>query len=226
VRLAECMVSIGEGAGRDTRALITGMDAPLGRTVGNSLEVVEAVETLKGNGPEDLTEICLRLSAIMLAQAEKGPEGECRKMAGEVIKSGAAFAKFREWIMAQGGDAGYIDDTDKFRRAETVREVKSPADGFIHSLDSERCGLASVVLGAGREAKDDKIDYSAGIVIAKKPGDRVERGETLAVLHTKGDGKANEAENIILESYRITDKKPEEKPLIYAYVNKEGVTYF
>ena len=183
IALAKEMVAIGENAGRKTVALITDMDIPLGHNIGNSLEVIEAVETLKGNGPEDLTEVCVHLASNMLFLAGKGTLEECRSLVREVIANGEALKRLAAMVEAQGGDSSVIFDTDKFEKAAYQHEVLAKKSGYITFMDTESCGIASAMLGAGRETKDSQIDFAAGIILKKKVGDYVEAGEPMAVFY-------------------------------------------
>ena len=184
IALAKEMVAIGENAGRKTVALITDMDIPLGHNIGNSLEVIEAVETLKGNGPEDLTEVCVHLASNMLFLAGKGTLEECRSLVREVIANGEALKRLAAMVEAQGGDSSVIFDTDKFEKAAYQHEVLAKKSGYITFMDTESCGIASAMLGAGRETKDSQIDFAAGIILKKKVGDYVEAGEPICLLYT------------------------------------------
>lgn len=226
ILLAEAMVSIGEHVGRRTIALITDMDRPLGSAIGNSLEVCEACETLRGRGPEDLTGICLELAANMLHLAGKGTVAACRSLAREQIGNGAAFQKFREMVAAQGGDVSVLDDNAKFPQAAVKREIPAPRDGFILSMNTEKCGVASVELGAGRERKEDPVDFSAGIRLLKKTGDAVKAGEPLAVFCTSSEAKCAEAEKLFLGAMEIGGQPPKPVALIHARVTKDGVETF
>lgn len=226
VELAKVMVAIGEHTGRRTVALITDMDRPLGNAIGNTLEVIEAVHTLSGCGPSDLEEICLHLSANMLYLAQKGDMEECLELAREALDSGRALAKFREMVTAQGGDGAVIDDTSLFEMASVTYEVKSDEDGWITSVDTEHYGLASIILGAGRESKADTIDYSAGIILKAKTGDRVRKGQTFAVLYTSHESMARNAEDIIKKSVKISPSRPRKTPLIYARVDADKIEWF
>ena len=144
------------------------MDIPLGHNIGNSLEVIEAVETLKGNGPEDLTEVCVHLASNMLFLAGKGTLEECRSLVREVIANGEALKRLAAMVEAQGGDSSVIFDTDKFEKAAYQHEVLAKKSGYITFMDTESCGIASAMLGAGRETKDSQIDFAAGIILKKK----------------------------------------------------------
>lgn len=223
VALAREMVSIGEHAGRKTVALITDMNVPLGYAVGNSLEVIEAVDTLRGQGPEDLTEVCKSLAANMVCLAGRGTLDECGRMVSEAIESGRALERLTAMVEAQGGDSSVIKDTDLFLKAPYTQEVKAKESGYMVSMDTEGCGIASSMLGAGRETKDSVIDFSAGIVLKKKVGDFVNAGDTLAVMYTSEEARFQAAEERYQSAVKIEDRKPEVKPRIYARVSKEGV---
>lgn len=222
IQLARSMVAIGENAGKRTAALITNMDVPLGNYIGNALEVKEAIETLKNNGPADLTKVCIELAGNMLYLAEKGSLEECTEMAARALKDGSAFRCFVNMVKAQGGDISCILDTDKLPAASFTCEVKSPAEGYISHMDTEACGIASMMLGAGRETKESTIDYSAGIVLKKKPGDRIGKGDILAVLYASREELFPAAEQKFLNAVRISDERPQKQPLIYARVRKDG----
>jgi len=226
INLAKVMVGIGWGAGRKCAALVTDMDIPLGAAIGNSLEVIEAVNTLKGKGPEDFTDCCIELSANLLELAGKGDIAECVEMVKTAITSGAALEKFCEMVEAQGGDPGVIRDTSLFGTAPVTHEVKSPFSGYISGMDTEAIGIASVMLGAGREKKDSPIDYLAGITLSRKTGDRVNKGDTLAVLHTSDEALVKNAQGHFLSAIRVSDEKPEQRPLIYAKVERYKVTTY
>lgn len=223
VALAQEMVSIGEHAGRKTVALITDMDVPLGYAVGNSLEVIEAVDTLRGQGPEDLTEVCKKLAANMICLAGRGTLDECGRMVDEAIESGRALERLIAMVEAQGGDSSVIKDTDLFLKAPYIHEVKAKESGYMVSMDTESCGIASSMLGAGRETKDSAIDFSAGIVLKKKVGDLIKTGDTLAVMYASEKERFQTAEERYQRALKIGDGKPEVKPRIYARVSKEGV---
>ena len=223
ITLAEKMVAIGEHAGKRTMALITNMDIPLGSMIGNSLEVMEAVETLHGRGPEDLTEVCLNLASGMLFLAGKGSLEECRGLAEGAIADGSALQRLIAMVEAQGGDSSVIRDTSLFSKAPLQREVKALKSGYITHMNTEQCGIASSLLGAGRITKESVIDYTAGIALKKKAGQKVEEGETIAVLYTSVEELFAASEEEFLKAVTISGKKPEEEPLIYAIVTKEGV---
>ncbi len=216
--LARLMVDIGKRAGKKMVALITDMDVPLGYAIGNSLEVIEAVETLKGRGPEDLTEVCLTLAAHMLSLAGMGTPEEAKMLAKRALSDGSALKKLQEMVARQGGDSACIDDTNKFAKAQYVYAVKSEKAGYITRVDTEAYGLASLALGAGRNTAEDTIDYSAGVILQKKTGDYVEKGETLATLYSNDEKKFETAERILLAATSFGPTMPEKTPLIYDIV--------
>lgn len=214
VALAEEMVKIGRGAGKKTAALITDMDTPLGYNIGNSLEIIEAIDTLKGNGPEDLTEVSLLLAAKILQLAGKGSFEECKALARSRITDGTALSKLAEMIKLQGGDESYIYNVSKFKKSDVVYEVKSSQSGYICKMDTEKIGSVCVKLGAGRLRKDDEIDSSAGIVLCKKTGDYCEIGDTLAYLYCNNIDFISEAERQFISSLMFDCNKPEDKPVL------------
>ncbi|WP_125142622.1 pyrimidine-nucleoside phosphorylase [Clostridium transplantifaecale] len=223
ITLAQKMVAIGNGAGRSCSALITDMDVPLGFAIGNSLEVMEAIDTLRGKGPEDLREVCLRLAAEMLHTAGRGDAEECYRMAEQALEDGSAFETFKKMAEAQGGDGSYIDHPEQFEKAPYCRTVEAPEDGYVSHMDTEGCGIASVLLKAGRSTKEDVIDNAAGIILSKKYGDYVKKGEPLAKLYASDELLFGPAEEKILSSYEFSDSKPQAKKLVYARVSKDGV---
>ena len=224
ITLAEKMVSIGTKAGRKIAALITNMDIPLGNAIGNSLEVIEAVEVLNGKGPEDLAQVSFELAANMLYLAEKGTLKECRGKVQEAVASGAALSKLKDMVLAQGGDVSVIEDTNNFKKAEYYYDVVAPHSGIITHINTEEVGVASVALGAGRETKESSIDYQAGIVLRKKTGEQVQVGDVLATLYSSSFEMIQAGEKLFLESYTIDpDGKETVEPLIYARVTEQGV---
>lgn len=216
--LAEKMVEIGRGAGKKIAALITDMDTPLGRNIGNSLEIAEAVETLKGNGPRDLTEICIMLAAKLLELAGKGTFDECKALAQSKIADGSALGKLAEMVEMQGGDADYVRNPSLFPKAEFSFEVIAEESGFVSSMDAEGIGLACLELGAGRQTKEDSIDFSAGVVLNKKTGDAVEKGDCLATLYCSDSSLFGKAADKFLQSVSIKAEKPQSKPLFYGII--------
>ncbi|ONI40376.1 thymidine phosphorylase [Candidatus Epulonipiscium fishelsonii] len=223
IKLAQEMVSIGHHIGRKVIGMITDMDIPLGFAIGNAIEVIESIHTLKGNGPKDLTEVSKVLATNMLYLAEKGSMEECAKMVDEAISSGRAFDKLVQMVKAQGGDINVIIDTDKFEKAKITHEVKATQSGYISHMDTEACGIASVMLGAGRETVDSDIDFSAGIILKAKVGDYVEKGQVIADLLTSSKDKLKESEDKFINSLSWSQHKPSPKPLIYAKVSIDGV---
>jgi pyrimidine-nucleoside phosphorylase len=226
IELAKRMVAIGDHASKKTVALITNMDIPLGNTIGNSLEVIEAIETLHNNGPKDLTDICLNLAGNMLNLSGLDSLEECMNMAKSSLEDGSAFEKLVEMVQAQGGDISVIKDTNKFKKAPYEKEVLAEKEGYITHMDTEQCGISSLALGAGRETKESSIDYAAGIVLRRKIGDYVKKGDVLASLHTSKEESLAEAKSILLKAIYIDKNKPELHPLIYARVEKDKVEKF
>ena len=212
--LAEWMVEIGKRAGKKIRALITDMDRPLGFAIGNSLEVVEAIETLQGKGPADLTELCIALAAHILELAEKGNYEECENMAKEAIESGAALETFASMVTAQGGDGKWILHPENFPKAKYSYSVKAKTSGYIVSVDTESYGVASLLLGAGRNTKEDTIDAAAGIMLLKKTGDFVQEGEPIATLYSEKQTGFAAAEERLLKTTKIGSEPPKKQPLI------------
>lgn len=210
-KLAHEMVKIGNGAGRKTVALITDMDVPLGNAIGNSIEVIEAVDTLKGNGPEDFTLLTKALSAEILRMAGVS---DAEEKVEEAIESGKALEKLVSMVKAQGGDERYIYDTSLFEKSEFSYEIKASCDGFISHMNAEAVGVACAKLGAGREKKGDSIDFTAGIMLRKKTGDRVSSGDVIAVMYTSDENKFEEAEKTFFSALVFSDHEPKKRPLI------------
>ena len=206
--LAEKMTAIGQRAGRKTVALITNMDIPLGRAVGNALEVKEAVKILKNEQKDELYEVSVALAAHMLSLVNSKDIYECKKMIRLAIENGSALEKLKEAVGAQGGDISYIDDTSKFIEASVCTEYKAEKSGYINKIDAQKIGRASVLLGAGREKKDDVIDFGAGIYLCKKTGDEVREGDTVARLYTNKNEYADSALAVIKEACDYSQKKP------------------
>ncbi len=226
IALAREMVAIGTGAGRRCCALITDMDVPLGSAIGNSLEVIEAIETLKGKGPEDLTEVCLWLCAHMLHLGGKGQIRGCYDMAKEALMDGRGLQTLAAMVKAQGGDPAYILEPERFEKAPFCLALQAEEEGFITHMDTARCGIVSVILGAGRERKEDSIDYSAGILLEKKYGDFVKKGDTIAVLRASKKELLEEASKKLLSAYTIGSEAPPSKKLVYAMVTKDQIVRF
>ena len=225
VKLAQTMVAIGEGMGRRVQALVTNMDRPLGHAIGNALEVREVIETLRGNGPEDLTHEAVLLAATLLNMALGTPVAEGERLARETLASGSALIKLRELVIAQGGDPAYVDNPDLFTNARLAVPVCAPIDGFITRVDAEKVGIASAELGAGRLTLDDEIDPTAGITLLKNYGDTVQAGETVAILHANDEDKLDAGKTTFEQAFTYSPDKPAEEPLIYATVAHDGVTY-
>lgn len=217
--LARLMVDIGKSAGKKMVALITNMDRPLGYAIGNSLEVIEAVQTLNGKGPKDFTDVCLTLAGHMLSLAGKGSVEQCIMLAKKAIDDGSALAKLIQTVEAQGGNSQLIKDTSKFAKAKFSHEVKSQKSGYICSADTEKYGFSSLALGAGRNTAEDTIDYSAGIILNKKTGDFVNKGEVIATLYSNNKDLFAGAESILLKATEIEDAKPADEPLVYCTIS-------
>ena len=212
--LAEWMVAIGKAAGKRMRALITDMDRPLGYAIGNSLEVIEAINTLKGNGPDDLTELSIALASHMLVISDRGSYEECERNVRRVIENGEALNTFANMVEAQGGNKEWILNPELFPAAPYSMNVQAESDGYIVGVNTEGYGVASLLLGAGRNTMADKIDFSAGIKLVKKTGDKVQRGDTIAVLYTSDDSKFEAAKKRLIDSTYIGDTEPNYEPLI------------
>lgn len=220
-RLAEKMVSIGQAAGRNVAALLTNMDLPLGHAVGNALEVREAAELLQGRGDPDLLEICTALASNMLSLCHGWSLEEAEKNVKNAIAGGQAFQTMCRWVQAQGGDPAVLRDPDLLPHAGLIRPVPAPQSGWIVHMDAKRIGEASVGLGAGRARKGDPIDHAAGIVLAKKTGACVEKGEPIAWLHTNRAGALETAAAEVLSAVTLGPEPPAAQPLIYGVVRKE-----
>jgi pyrimidine-nucleoside phosphorylase len=219
--LAELMVETGERMGKKVVALITGMDQPLGLMIGNALEVIECVEILRGRGPEDLRELCLELAGWMLYLGGASKDvAEGKKKSADLIASGKALEVFRTMIELQGGDAGVIDEYKRLPQAQHTLDVKSAKAGYIASMQCEQIGTACVILGGGRERKEDSVDPAVGIVLHKKAGDRVTAGEPLATIHYNAKAKAERAQQLIEQSIEIASAAPATRPLIHRTIGK------
>lgn len=216
-KLASLMTDIGKLAGREVVALLSDMNQPLGCAVGNALEVVEAVETLKGGGPADFREHCLHVSAYMLLLGKRAKDlEEGRAMAEKSMADGSAFEKFRVLVQAQGGDVSYVDNLSKFPRAKFVEVVKAPRSGFVSQVQARSVGEAAVTLGAGRAKKSDPVDHAVGFIIHKKVGDKVEAGEPLFTIHADEESKLVEARTAVLAAHSFSDDEVPPLPLFYA----------
>ena len=217
-KLAEGMVSIGKACGRNVTAVMTNMDIPLGHYIGNALEVMEAVQVLRGEGCADLRAVCVELASNMLMLCNGWDEAAARARVEDAIASGAAFETMKKWIAAQGGDARALEDFSLLPQASVVYEVKAPRSGYIRAMDTQKVGEASAVLGAGRQKKEDVIDYAAGIVLSKKTGDYVEAGETLATLYTNQAQTLAGSETLLLDALRWGEEAPAQEKLILGIV--------
>lgn len=226
IELAKTMVAIGEHGGKNTIALITDMDIPLGNAIGNSLEVIESIDVLKGIGPKDLTIVCEELAANMLYLGDIGTIEECYDKVREVIINGEALDVLVKMVEAQGGESSYIKDSDKFLKAAYSFKVISDKDGYVEHMDTQACGIASMLLGAGRETSDSVLDYSAGIILNKKTGDYVSKGDVLGTLYASGEELFKESAKVFLNAYSISSSKPEERSLILAKVDIDKVKVY
>ena len=226
IQLAKEMVQIGSKMGKETIALVTNMDNPLGETIGNSLEVIESIDTLLGKGPRDLTEVCIEIAANILVLAGKGTITNCRDLACRVLENHKAYEKFKELVVKQGGDVSFISDTKLFGKAPFIHEIKAPCEGYVSSIDTEIIGAVSVKLGAGREKKKDIINSCAGIIMNRKLGDKVKSGQVLAELHTSNCEILKEVEDIIRSAITVSNEKPNLKPCVLARVNSNGVVEY
>lgn len=208
--LAKAMVDIGNGAGRKTIAVVSDMDQPLGRAVGNSLEVIEAINTLKGNGPADFVELVLTLGTQMLmAGGLYDDEVKAKDALKATIYEGTALRKLAEFVKAQGGDETAVYDTDKFAKATHILPIVAPCEGYVNHIVCDEIGICSLILGGGRETKESEIDLAVGFVLEKKVGDYVKQGDVLAYMHANDLTKAKAAQERFLKAYTISDKKPD-----------------
>jgi pyrimidine-nucleoside phosphorylase len=213
--LAELMVETGKRMGKRVVALITDMDEPLGLRVGNSLEVEEVIEILHGKGPEDLRELCRELAAWMLYLGGRASTiAGARELSDELIQSGKALEKFRQMVALQGGDAGVIDHPERLPRAKYAMDIVSPKSGFVGAIQCEAVGTACVILGGGREKKEDAVDPAVGIILHKKVADRVAAGEPLCTVMYNTEPRAAQAKILLTQSYKISDSPPAAKTLI------------
>jgi pyrimidine-nucleoside phosphorylase len=209
--LAETMLALGQRAGRDVVCVLTDMDQPLGRAVGNALEVREAADTVRGAGPPDFTELVLDSCAHLLALSDLGVDlAEARRRAEAAVADGSAYAAYERWIRAQGGDP----DLGALPRAPVVRDVVAPRAGYVHGLGAHAIGVAALHLGAGRREKDDTIDHAVGIVCRTKRGDAVEDGEPLAEIHARDEETAREAAASVLAAYELAPEPPRVRPIV------------
>lgn len=217
--LAEEMVNIGRSLGRNTVAILSDMDQPLGYAIGNALEVKEAIDTLKGKGPKDLLELCLTLGSNMVILAQKANTiDEARKMLLETIEKGVAIEKLKEFVRSQGGDDTLVDNTDKLPKAAYIIPVVCEKNGYINKIHAQNMGIIASELGAGRATKDSTIDLAVGIVLNKKRSDKVKKGDIIAYVYANDKIKGEKAAKYILNNYVIEEDLKEELPLIYDIV--------
>ena len=222
--LALEMVEIGSTMGRETIAVLTDMDQPLGNAVGNSLEVLEAIHVLHNRGPEDLRALCIKLASYMVLLARKtNTLSEAEAMVVEKLESGAALEKFKAFIQAQGGELAVIDNPQLLPQAKYKKNVLAAMDGYIEAVKADDVGLAALNLGAGRETKDSVIDLAAGVMMLKKVGDPVSMGDVIAELYTNDESKLESAMGILNSAIAYTDQKVEKPKLIKAVVTKKGI---
>lgn len=214
-KLAKHMVAIGNHAGKETVAILTGMEEPLGFAIGNNMEVKEAIEVLKGDGPEDVKEVSVALAGMMLSLGlENVSHSQGKRMAKKALSSGQAFEKFKEMVQAQGGDIRYVEHPEFFERDAFEGEVLAAEDGFLSGMDTEKIGVAAGLLGAGRETKDSVIDMSAGIYLEKKIGDTVKKGEPIAICYAGTKEKLNRGMAMFESSIRYSKEAPRIPKLI------------
>ena len=217
-KLAEKMVNIGKSFNRNIAAVITNMDRPLGCAIGNSLEVLEAVSVLKGNEVPDFDGVCVALASTLLSLCYGIGHEESEKRVLESIHSGAALAKFREWITAQGGNDEFVDNPEALGTAKYITEYKAQGSGYISFMNTEMIGKAAAALGAGREKTTDSVDHTAGIVLRKKTGDAVRSGDVIAVLYTNKEASEIEAARLLSEAITYSAEKPAEESLVYGII--------
>ena len=217
-KLARTMVDIGKHLNKDTRAVLTDMNQPLGKAIGNSLEVIEACETLKGNGPKDLEQLCIELGSIILMQAKiVKTQAEGKRLIREKIESHEGFIKLKQLVEHQGGDSSYLDDYEKFKKAKYIKEVYSQKEGYISSIDALTIGEGAMHLGAGRATKEDTIDMSAGIKLNKKVGDYVQKGELLFTCFTDKE-KFSEVIDDLMQAFVIVPNPIKEASIVYEII--------
>lgn len=217
--LAQTMVDIGNGVGRKTKAIISDMSQPLGFAIGNALEVKEAIDTLSGQGPEDLHELCLTLGSHMVVLAEKATDlQQAREMLEESIRNGKALQSFKTFLAAQGGDVSVVDDPTKLPTAKYTTEVPAPKSGFVAEITAEMVGIAAMMLGAGRITKESVIDLAVGVVLHKKVGDFVQKGDTLVTIHSNQENVQEVIEKIYA-AYKLVEEKVAQPTLIYTEIH-------
>ncbi|TVQ13256.1 MAG: thymidine phosphorylase [Balneolaceae bacterium] len=224
IALAQKLVKIGESFGKRTLAFLTNMEQPLGYKIGNWLEVEESIDGLRGKGPDDIMELTYVLSGAMIYLGGKAASiSEGIKLAEQAVSNGDALRKFRDIVEEQGGDTSLIDHPEKYKKPEIVHEVKARDDGYVFSIDAYSVGMAALELGAGRRSKEDRIDPVSGIVLEKKLGDQVKKGETLAFLHTNNTTYLNTAETLFQKAVVIAKDIPKIEPLLNCRIDKDGI---
>ncbi|MEO2074322.1 MAG: pyrimidine-nucleoside phosphorylase [Bacillus sp. (in: firmicutes)] len=218
--LAKAMVRIGNNVGRRTMAVISDMSQPLGYAIGNALEVKEAIDTLKGEGPEDLTELCLTLGSHMVYLAEKASSlEEARTLLENVIKDGSALEKLKVFLSSQGGDASIVDDPSKMPQAEYIFELEAKEDGYVSKIVADEVGTAAMLLGAGRATKESVIDLAVGLVLRKKIGDQVKKGDSLVTIYSNFED-VNEVKEKLYENIKISSSKVEAPILVHEEITQ------
>jgi pyrimidine-nucleoside phosphorylase len=222
--LAELMVETGERMGKKMAALLTDMDQPLGYYAGNSLEVIEVLEVLRGGGPKDLVDLCHELAAWMFLLGDRVKSIlEGRQLSQQLIGSGKALERFRQMVELQGGDLRAVDEPDRLPKARHTLEISSPRSGFLTTIQCEQTGVACVILGGGRERKEDSVDPSVGFVLHKKVGDQVRAGESLCTVHYNSDDRAARAKALLEASFQISEAPPGQlRPLVHRVIAKHG----
>jgi len=214
------MVEIGKQVGRKTAALLSDMNQPLGAAVGNALELKEAIETLKGDGPPDFVEHCLVVAGHLLAMGGKAPDAkEGVKLAENTLKLGKGLDLLKKMIQAQGGDVRYVDDPERLPGARLVEDVKAPRSGWLKGVHARLVGESAVLLGGGREKKEDKIDYGVGVLVHKKVGDKVEAGDALFTIYANDEDKSAFAYSRLLEAVHWSDEAVDPLPLFYGLID-------
>jgi pyrimidine-nucleoside phosphorylase len=219
VALAHAMVSIGRALDRRVAAVISNMNQPLGRAVGNALELKEAILTLHGHGPTDFLEHCLTIASQMLLLADRATEAQqARQLLLRELDSGRAWLRFRDWIVGQRGDETYVDDPALLPQATLVEDMPSSRSGYVAGLDAMEVGLTAGLLGGGRVHKGDPIDHAVGVVLTKKVGDYVKKGEVLLTIHANGEQRLADARRRLLDAYSWSDEPVERPPLVYEII--------
>lgn len=218
------MVDIGVLTNRETVAIVSDMNQPLGFAIGNALEVEEAINTLKGAGPKDLEELCLVLGSQMLILGQKAANfTEAYQILKEIINSGKALETLKQFVTAQGGNSEIVDNPKLLPQAETTIDIVAPDDGYVNRINAEEIGVSAMLLGAGRETKESKIDLAVGIKLRKKEKDFVNKGGTIATLYVNNKRNLEEVKKRVQNAYTIAKFQSEGTPLIYGIVTKDGI---